>query len=60
MNKREKGQHVRKNKVAFDLILLIKFEMKKKYNIYSTGKKSKNIIYLKSRICILFNEFFFV
>ena len=30
MNKREKGQHVRKNKVAFDLILLIKFEMKKK------------------------------
>ena len=30
MNKREKGQHVRKNKVAFDLILLIKFEMKKR------------------------------
>ena len=45
MNKREKGQHVRKNKVAFDLILLIQFEMKKKYNIYSTGKKSKNITY---------------
>ena len=58
MNKREKGQHVRKNKVAFDLILY-SLRWKKIYNIYSTGKKSKNIIYLKSRIFILFYEFFF-